>query len=104
MRYLIDLNDEVQVVSFLISVIRTLLSLYSLAIIFRSFLGMLVDPYHPVAKFVRQITEPVLAPIRRIVPPVQAGGGLFDLSPMVALLLLWVFERILIAVLLGVAR
>jgi YggT family protein len=91
-------------VSALINVIHTLLSLYSLAIILRSFLGMFVDPYHPVAKFVRQITEPVLAPIRRVVPPVQAGGGFFDLSPMIALLLLWVFEQVLVAILLRVAR
>ena len=90
--------------SSLINVIHTILTLYSLAIILNSFIGMMVDPYHPVARFLRQITEPVLAPIRRIVPPVQAGGGFLDLSPMVALLLLWVFERILIAVLLGVAR
>ena len=90
--------------SALINVIHTILTLYSLAIILNSFIGMMVDPYHPVARFLRQITEPVLAPIRRIVPPVQAGGGVFDLSPMVALLLLWVFEQILIAVLLGVAR
>ena len=90
--------------SSLINVIHTILTLYSLAIIMNSFIGMMVDPYHPVAKFLRQITEPVLAPIRRIVPPVQAGGGFLDLSPMVALLLLWVFERILIAVLLGLGR
>jgi YggT family protein len=91
-------------VSFLINVIHTILTLYSLAIILNSFIGMLVDPYHPVARFLKQITEPVLAPIRRIVPPIQAGGGYLDLSPMVALLLLWVFERILIAVLLGLTR
>lgn len=91
-------------VNLLINVLHTILTLYSLAIILNSFIGMLVDPYHPVARFLRQITEPVLAPIRRLVPPIQAGGGLFDLSPMVALLLLWVLERILIAVLLGLAR
>ena len=90
--------------SFLINVIHTILTLYSLAIILNSFIGMLVDPYHPVARFLKQITEPVLAPIRRIVPPIQAGGGYLDLSPMVALLFLWVFERILIAVLLGLTR
>jgi YggT family protein len=85
----------------LINIIDTLLSLYSLAIVFRGFLGMLVDPYHPVAKFVRQITEPVLAPLRRVVPPVRVGSGLVDLSPLVALVLLWVLERVLIALLLG---
>lgn len=90
--------------SALINVIHTILTLYSLAIILNSFIGMMVDPYHPVAKFLRQITEPVLSPIRRILPAVQAGGSYLDLSPMVALLLLWVFERILIAILLGVAR
>ena len=90
--------------SSLINVIHTLLTLYSLAIILNSFIGMMVDPYHPVARFLRQITEPVLAPLRRVLPPIQVGGGLFDLSPMAALLLLWVLERVLIAVLLGLAR
>jgi YggT family protein len=91
-------------VSVLINLIHTVFTLYSLAIILNSFIGMLVDRYHPVARFLRQITEPVLAPLRRIVPTVQVGGGLLDLSPMVALLLLWVLERVLIAVLLGLAR
>jgi len=87
--------------SLLINVIHTILSLYSLAIIAQSFLSMLMDPRHPVAVFMRRITEPVLAPIRRVVRPVRVGGGYLDLSPMVALLLLWVVERILISILLG---
>ncbi|MXX53453.1 MAG: YggT family protein [Dehalococcoidia bacterium] len=32
----------------------------------------------------KQMTEPVLGPLRRVVPPL----GMFDLTPMVALLLL----------------
>ena len=32
----------------------------------------------------KQMTEPVLAPLRRVVPPL----GMFDLTPMVALILL----------------
>ena len=31
-----------------------------------------------------QITEPVLGPIRRVIPPM----GMFDLTPMIALLLI----------------
>lgn len=39
--------------------------------------------------FLYQVTEPILAPIRRIIPP--AGG--FDWSPMIAILLLGVLSR-----------
>ena len=42
--------------------------------------------------FLYQSTEPILAPIRRLVPPM---GG-FDLSPMIALLLLSVLTRALL--------
>ena len=42
--------------------------------------------------FLYQSTEPILAPIRRLIPPM---GG-FDLSPMIALLLLSVLTRALL--------
>jgi YggT family protein len=34
------------------------------------------------------ITEPILAPIRRLVPPIAMGGGYLDLSTLIVLLLL----------------
>ena len=40
------------------------------------------DPYIPVVRIVVQITEPVMAPVRKLLPPM---GG-FDLSPLVVLL------------------
>lgn len=40
------------------------------------------DPYNPFTAIMTQITEPVMAPVRRILPPM---GGL-DLSPLVVLL------------------
>ncbi|ERP89357.1 membrane protein [Alcanivorax sp. P2S70] len=40
------------------------------------------DPYNPVVRIVVQITEPVMAPVRKLLPPM---GG-FDLSPLVVLL------------------
>lgn len=39
-------------------------------------LFMRVDPYHPIIRFVYETTEPLMAPFRRILPPV---GG-FDFS------------------------
>lgn len=43
-----------------------------------------VNPRNPLLVLIYQITEPVLAPLRRIVPRV----GLFDITPIVAILLL----------------
>jgi YggT family protein len=88
---------------YVISLIRTLFSLYSLCLIGRTFAVMLLGPYHSVSVFLQKITEPVLAPIRRYIPPVQSGAMAWDLSPMVALVLLWVIERVLILVLAAVA-
>jgi YggT family protein len=42
------------------------------------------------SKLFYELTEPVLGPIRRIVPPM----GMFDLSPMIALLLLQVLRQV----------
>lgn len=50
-----------------------------------------VNPHAPFAPFVRALNEPVLSPLRRLLPPL---GGL-DFSPLVALILLQVVNRVL---------
>lgn len=44
--------------------------------------------HHPVVAIVYQITEPILAPLRRILPRV----GMLDLSPMAAIFILWAIQ------------
>jgi YggT family protein len=88
----------------LIRVINTLISLYSLALVARIFLELILGPFHPVVVFLRRITEPLLAPIRRYIPAIQTGGMAIDLSPMVALVLLWIVQQVLTRVLLSIAR
>jgi YggT family protein len=79
-------------VGFLLRLINVLFTVYSLAIIARSLLPWFrIGYYHPVMRFLIRITEPVLAPLRRYIPPM---GGL-DFTPTVALLLLWFVERLL---------
>lgn len=56
-----------------------------------------VDYYHPVVQFIFRVTSPILDPIRRVVPP---AGGL-DLSPLVAILLLQLLQRVVIGLLIG---
>jgi YggT family protein len=38
--------------------------------------------------FLRMLTEPVLGPLRRALPPVRLGGMGLDLSPMIVLLVI----------------
>ncbi len=42
---------------------------------------------YPWARWVTNVTEPLLAPIRRAIPPLRIGAGYVDLSPMVLLLI-----------------
>jgi len=48
-----------------------------------------VQPGSPVASvfgFLYTITEPVLGPIRRVIPPMGMGGMGFDFSPLIVIL------------------
>ncbi|WP_129626989.1 YggT family protein [Candidatus Oscillochloris fontis] len=45
-----------------------------------------------ITQILREITEPILAPLRSILPPV----GMFDLSPIVAMLLLQILHSMLL--------
>jgi YggT family protein len=45
---------------------------------------------HPVARLrgvLRIVTEPVLAPVRRLIPPVRTGAIALDLTPLIVLIL-----------------
>ena len=54
-----------------------------------------LSPTNPFVVIVYQITEPILAPIRRVLPRM----GMIDLSPTVALILIIVIQRLLLRVL-----
>ncbi len=66
-------------------IICLLFNLMIVAIIARALLSWFnMDPRSPLIQALNQITEPVLEPIRRIMPRL----GMIDLSPLVAILLL----------------
>lgn len=69
-----------------------LIDLYSLIVLVAVILSWIrLDSRHPVVTLVRSLTEPVLAPVRKALPPM---GGL-DLSPMVVLFGLQVLKGLL---------
>jgi YggT family protein len=52
------------------------------------------DPFNPVVRVLRGMTEPVFEWVRRRVP--FAVVGLIDLSPLIVLLLLWFLQQFLV--------
>lgn len=70
------------------ALIHTLLNLYLLVLVGRAILSWIplspTSPLAPVASFLFAVTEPVLAPLRRIIPPM---GG-FDLSFLVVFIVI----------------
>jgi YggT family protein len=67
----------------------------TIAIIARALLSWFpnVNPYNPIVQFIIAVTEPILAPIRSIMPRM----GFIDLTPMIAIILLNVIGQILVS-------
>lgn len=80
----------------LISLVFTVLWLLVLAHVIVSWV---LSPWHDVRRFIDSLVEPLLAPIRRLLP--QTGG--IDFSPLVLLIVLDIIRRLLIGVLIGLA-
>ena len=73
--------------------------LFVILIIVRIVLSYVVGPgsSNPFVEMVRRATDPILLPIRSVMP----DTGMLDLSPMVAILLLQLLERVLISIAAG---
>ena len=66
-----------------------MLLIYSLLIFFRIvFSWGNVDYRNPVMRLLVKTTEPLMGPLRRVIPPL----GIFDISPIVAFILLMLFQ------------
>ena len=71
--------------------VPALIDLYSLFVLAAVVMSWIhVDRRHPLAALVYRLTEPVLAPLRRALPPVSG----LDFSPMVLLIALRVLRRL----------
>ena len=78
--------------------IEIIFSIFSFAILARVLVAWVrVDPHHPAVQFLLEITEPVLRPIREMMPTM----GMFDFSPIIALLLLNVLEGLILYIVRG---
>jgi YggT family protein len=87
-------NAAVAILGYLV---YALVGLYEL-MIFARIIGIWLSPGYGNRwmRLLTRLTEPMLGPLRRIIPP----AGMFDLSPIVAFVILWVLQQIVASTLL----
>ena len=78
----------------LIEILSVVLQVYSYVLLARALVSWIpnLDPYNPIVQFLYQITEPVLEPIRRLIPPL---GGMVDISMLVAFFGIMILQQLL---------
>lgn len=85
----------------LAKVLNVLLTLLIILIIARALVSWVSpDPYNPIVRFLYRTTEPILGRLRRTLP---LRVGFVDLSPLVALLILYFLKAFLVGTLYDLA-
>ena len=78
----------------LVSIISQLLILL---VFITSVLSFFMSPYHPVREVLDRLVNPMLAPIRRLVPT----AGMMDFSPLILIILIQFIARAVVKILLS---
>lgn len=79
--------------------IALLVEILTWLVITHVILTYFLSPYHPLRAAIDRIVEPMLNPIRRVVPPL----GMIDLSPLFLILILQLLGRLLAGLLAGLS-
>jgi len=80
------------VISFLIQLIYVLEQLFVIVLLAHIVLSYFMSPFHPIRQQLNRIVEPLLAPIRRVLPSM----GMFDFSPLVLLILVQIVGSLVV--------
>lgn len=79
--------------SALAQLLQMVFQVYTLILIVRVLISWVnPDPFNPVVQFLSRVTDPVLEPLRRVIPPL----GPIDISPIIALLLLQALQHFIV--------
>lgn len=77
--------------------ISTLLGAYRLVLIayvIIAWVPRMPEPLQPVARGIRKIVDPLLTPLRRVMPPLRIGGAALDLSILVLFFAVSILEAV----------
>jgi YggT family protein len=81
----------------IVDILLMVLQIYSYVLLARALMSWIpnLDPYNPIVQFLLQITEPVLDPIRKLIPPL---GGVMDISIIVAFFGIMILQYVLMSI------
>lgn len=78
--------------AFVVYFVQMLTTILSFAIFIRAILSWFPNAQNNIfGVIIGQLTDPVLVPLRRVVPPI---GGMIDITPLVAIILLQVISTL----------
>ncbi|MBN2043610.1 MAG: YggT family protein [Anaerolineales bacterium] len=78
-----------------IAMIRLLSNLITWGVIIHTLLGYFLGPFHPARQFTSRLFDPLLNPIRQMLPQ----SGMLDFSPLILIILVQLLEIVIISVL-----
>ena len=81
--------------AFVIQLINIIAFVITLLVIVQVALSYFMSPFHPVRQSIDRLVEPLLAPIRRILPQT----GMLDFSPMILIIIVQIVARLLVGLL-----
>lgn len=84
----------------LVQIIRFVAQVLTLIVLIDVVLSYFMSPYSTVRRVLDRIVEPMLAPIRKVVPTI----GMLDISPIILLILIQVVAYILEQIVWGIFR
>jgi len=90
------LSNFIDALAYIVGILLTIM--YWLILIRALLSWVNPDPFNPIVQFLMRATEPVLEPIRRLLPPMP-----IDISPIIAFIFIIFLQRFLVPSLYGLA-
>jgi YggT family protein len=88
-------------ISAVATILDYVLTALSWLVIIRALLSWVSpDPFNPIVRFLYTVTEPLLAPFRKMIPGYAIG---IDFSPLIALIFIWFLKLFVVSTLFGLA-